>query len=103
MVEALRERTARANIPRFDAVDRRQGIVHVIGPELGMTLTALSMVCGDSHTCTHGPLGPMAWGIGSSELAHVLAIHTLRQNTHTTTRITQPRTATSMVQVCEQV
>src|SRR3546814_677966 len=54
MVEALRERTARANIRRFDVVDRRQGIVHVIGPELGLTLPGLSIVCGDSHTCTHG-------------------------------------------------
>src|SRR3546814_18315468 len=78
MVEALRERTSRANILLFDVVDRRQGIVHVIGPELGLTLPGLSIVCGDSHTCTNGAFGAMPWGIGSSELAHVLAPQTLR-------------------------
>jgi 3-isopropylmalate/(R)-2-methylmalate dehydratase large subunit len=60
--------------------DPRQGIVHVVGPELGLTLPGLLMVCGDSHTSTHGALGALAFGIGASEVAHVLATQTLWQN-----------------------
>lgn len=64
---------------RFYDVDRGQGIVHVIGPELGIILPGLTVVCGDSHTCTNGGLGALAFGIGSSEITHVLATQTLRQ------------------------
>ncbi len=87
MVDTLREQTARMNIQRFDIEDGRQGIVHVIGPELGLTLPGLVIVCGDSHTCTHGAFGAIAWGIGSSELVHVLATQTIRQRRPKTMRV----------------
>jgi 3-isopropylmalate/(R)-2-methylmalate dehydratase large subunit len=87
MVDTLREQTARLKIARFDINDGRQGIVHVIGPELGLTLPGLTIVCGDSHTCTHGAFGALAWGIGSSELVHVLASQTIRQRRPKTMRI----------------
>lgn len=87
MIDTLREQTARMNISRFDLDDGRQGIVHVIGPELGLTLPGLTIVCGDSHTCTHGAFGAIAWGIGSSELVHVLATQTIRQRRPKTMRI----------------
>jgi len=76
-IPALRERCAEQGIRLFDIDDRRQGIVHVVGPELGLTLPGALIVCGDSHTCTHGGLGALAWGIGSSELVHVLATQTV--------------------------
>jgi 3-isopropylmalate/(R)-2-methylmalate dehydratase large subunit len=76
---SLREQSQRAGIPFFDIGRRGQGIVHVMGPELGITLPGTTLVCGDSHTCTHGGLGALAFGIGSSEVAHVLATQTLRQ------------------------
>ena len=63
----------------FDVGDRRQGIVHVISPELGIVLPGLTLVCGDSHTCTVGGVGALAWGIGSTESEHVLATQTLVQ------------------------
>ena len=63
----------------FDVDQPGQGIVHVIGPELGLSLPGCLIVCGDSHTCTHGGLGALAFGIGSSELAHVLATQALIQ------------------------
>ncbi len=75
--------TLDANIGRYGAaayfpfLDRRQGIVHVIGPELGATLPGMTVVCGDSHTSTHGALGALAFGIGTSEVEHVLATQTL--------------------------
>jgi 3-isopropylmalate/(R)-2-methylmalate dehydratase large subunit len=75
--------TLDANIRRFGAAayfpfrDREQGIVHVIGPELGATLPGMTVVCGDSHTDTHGALGALAFGIGTSEVEHVLATQTL--------------------------
>ncbi|MGJ7917256.1 3-isopropylmalate dehydratase large subunit [Massilia sp. LXY-6] len=87
MVDTLREQTSRLRIARFDIDDGRQGIVHVIGPELGLTLPGLTIVCGDSHTCTHGAFGAIAWGIGSSELVHVLASQTIRQRRPKTMRI----------------
>lgn len=87
MINTLREQTARMKIARFDINDGRQGIVHVIGPELGLTLPGLTIVCGDSHTCTHGAFGAIAWGIGSSELVHVLATQTIRQRRPETMRI----------------
>jgi 3-isopropylmalate/(R)-2-methylmalate dehydratase large subunit len=63
----------------FDEFDRRQGIVHIIGPEQGFTLPGTTLVCGDSHTATHGALGSLAYGIGTSEVEHVLATQTLYQ------------------------
>jgi 3-isopropylmalate/(R)-2-methylmalate dehydratase large subunit len=64
----------------FDEFDKRQGIVHVIGPEQGFTLPGVTMVCGDSHTATHGAFGALAYGIGTSEVEHVLATQTLIQS-----------------------
>src|SRR3546814_15885296 len=75
----MREETANRGIQLFDIDDGRKGIVHVIGPELGLTLPGLTIVCADSHTCTHGAFGAIAWGIGSSELVHVLASQTIRK------------------------
>src|SRR5579884_709017 len=66
-------------IDYFDALDRRQGIVHIIGPEQGFTLPGTTIVCGDSHTSTHGAFGALAHGIGTSEVEHVLATQTLIQ------------------------
>src|SRR5271167_2014029 len=63
----------------FDEFDRRQGIVHIIGPEQGFTLPGVTLVCGDSHTATHGAFGALAYGIGTSEVEHVLATQTLIQ------------------------
>ena len=78
-IEALRENTKRHQIRLFDMASREQGIVHVVAPELGVALPGLTFVCGDSHTCTVGGLGSLAWGIGTSEVAHVLATQTLVQ------------------------
>ena len=66
-------------VPYIPMADRRHGIVHVIGPELGFTLPGITLVCGDSHTCTHGAFGAMAFGIGASECETVFATQTLRQ------------------------
>ncbi len=78
-VRGLREGCAKWGIKLFDLNDAAQGIVHVVGPEQGLTLPGTVLVCGDSHTSTHGALGALAWGIGSSEVAHVLATQTLVQ------------------------
>jgi 3-isopropylmalate/(R)-2-methylmalate dehydratase large subunit len=64
----------------YNEFDRRQGIVHVIGPEQGFTLPGVTLVCGDSHTATHGAFGALAYGIGTSEVEHVLATLTLIQS-----------------------
>ena len=77
LIRALRRNAARFGIRHFDARDPRQGIVHVIAPELGIALPGLTLVCGDSHTCTLGALGALAWGIGTSDVEHVLATQTL--------------------------
>ena len=74
-------------VPSFGISDERQGIVHVIGPEQGLTQPGLLIVCGDSHTATHGALGALAFGIGASEVAHVLATQTLWQRRPKTMRI----------------
>jgi 3-isopropylmalate/(R)-2-methylmalate dehydratase large subunit len=79
MVTALTADAREHGITLFDLGDRRQGIVHVIGPEQGITQPGLLMVCGDSHTATHGALGALAFGIGASEVSHVLATQTLWQ------------------------
>lgn len=77
---ATLERNTEANgIPMFGVHDRRQGIVHVIGPEQGATQPGMTIVCGDSHTATHGAFGALAFGIGTSEVEHVLATQTLPQ------------------------
>ncbi|WP_373489449.1 3-isopropylmalate dehydratase large subunit [Blastomonas sp.] len=77
-LEALEANAPAFGIPYIDATDVRQGIVHVIGPEQGFTLPGCTMVCGDSHTAAHGALGALAFGIGTSEVEHVLATQTLQ-------------------------
>jgi 3-isopropylmalate/(R)-2-methylmalate dehydratase large subunit len=72
-IDVLRENAQRHGIRLFDVTDPRQGIVHVIGPELGLTRPGSIIVCGDSHTATHGAFGALAFGIGTSEVEHVLA------------------------------
>ncbi len=76
-IETLRSNARTFGIEFLDIDDPRQGIVHVIGPELGLTLPGLTIVCGDSHTSTHGAFGALAFGIGTSEVEHVLATQTL--------------------------
>ena len=78
-VETLRANCREFGVTLYDMGSGRQGIVHVIGPELGLTLPGLTIVCGDSHTSTHGAFGALAFGIGTSEVEHVLATQTLRQ------------------------
>ncbi|MBM3609802.1 MAG: 3-isopropylmalate dehydratase large subunit, partial [Alphaproteobacteria bacterium] len=79
MIETVSANTARHGISMFGPGHRNQGIVHVAMPELGLTLPGLTIVCGDSHTSTHGALGAYAFGIGASEVAHVLMTQTLWQ------------------------
>ncbi len=76
-IETLAANVAEFGIEYFDQHDPRQGIVHMIGPEQGFTLPGSTIVCGDSHTSTHGAFGALAWGIGTSEVEHVLATQTL--------------------------
>ena len=78
-VEALAKNAADFGIEYYNEADRRQGIVHIIGPEQGFTLPGMTIVCGDSHTSTHGAFGALAHGIGTSEVEHVLATQTLIQ------------------------
>ncbi|MDB5537619.1 MAG: leuC, partial [Devosia sp.] len=78
-IAALAENTKDFGIEYFDAFDPRQGIVHIVGPEQGFTLPGMTIVCGDSHTSTHGAFGALAHGIGTSEVEHVLATQTLIQ------------------------
>ena len=79
-VEVLRENTAEFGITNFPMGDPGQGIVHIIGPEQGRSLPGMTIVCGDSHTATHGAFGALAFGIGTSEVEHVLATQTLPQS-----------------------
>jgi 3-isopropylmalate/(R)-2-methylmalate dehydratase large subunit len=79
-VETLEANCAEFGVECFDMKDRRNGIVHVVGPELGLTTPGMTIVCGDSHTSTHGAFGALAFGIGTSEVEHVLATQTLLQN-----------------------
>lgn len=88
MARALAEDTARAGIAMFGLGDARQGIIHVVAPEQGMSQPGQLIVCGDSHTSTHGALGAMAFGIGATEVAHVLATQTIWQRKPRTMRIT---------------
>ena len=78
-VEALDKNVEDFGVPYFNMMDKRQGIVHVIGPEQGFTQPGMTIVCGDSHTATHGAFGALAFGIGTSEVEHVLATQTLIQ------------------------
>ena len=88
MIEQLSSNTQRHGVTLFGLDDPRQGIVHVMGPEQGLTQPGLVMVCGDSHTATHGAFGSIAFGIGASEVAHVLATQTLWQTKPKVMRIT---------------
>lgn len=87
-IELLEANAAEFGLPFIDLRDVRQGIVHVIGPEQGFTLPGLTMVCGDSHTSTHGAFGCLAFGIGTSEVEHVLATQTLIQRPARNMRVT---------------
>jgi 3-isopropylmalate/(R)-2-methylmalate dehydratase large subunit len=88
MVRQVEENTAKHGIKLFGIGDPRQGIVHVVGPEQGLTLPGLLVVCGDSHTSTHGALGAYAFGIGASEVAHVLMTQTIWQKKPKRMRVT---------------
>src|ERR1051325_537853 len=76
-VETLRKNCAEFGVPLYPMNHAEQGIVHIIGPQLGLTQPGLTVVCGDSHTSTHGAFGALAFGIGTSEVEHVLATQTL--------------------------
>ena len=80
-IEALQKNCREFEVRLFDMDAPEQGIVHVIGPELGFTQPGMTIVCGDSHTSTHGAFGALAFGIGTSEVEHVLATQTLPQRT----------------------
>ncbi len=86
-IDALRKNCAQFGVPLFDLTSEEQGIVHVIGPELGLTLPGMTIVCGDSHTSTHGAFGAFAFGIGTSEVEHVLATQCLPQRKPKTMKI----------------
>ena len=96
-VETLDANAAEFEIPYFGMNDVRQGIVHVIGPEQGFTQPGMTIVCGDSHTATHGAFGALAFGIGTSEVEHVLATQTLIQKPAKNMRITVDGTVSEHV------
>ena len=87
-IETLRNNCSEFGIRLFSMGDQGQGIVHVIGPEMGLTLPGMTVVCGDSHTSTHGAFGALAFGIGTSEVEHVLATQTLPQTEPGTLAVT---------------
>ncbi len=87
-LDVMRKNCADFGIPLFDLGTTNQGIVHVIGPEQGLTQPGMTIVCGDSHTSTHGAFGALAFGIGTSEVGHVLASQTLLQNKPKTMAVT---------------
>ncbi len=87
-IDALAANTRDFGIEYYDAHDARQGIVHIVGPEQGFTLPGMTIVCGDSHTSTHGAFGALAHGIGTSEVEHVLATQTLIQSKARNMRVT---------------
>ncbi|QHN02330.1 3-isopropylmalate dehydratase large subunit [Granulicella sp. WH15] len=86
-IEALRRNCAEFGVELYDVQAPEQGIVHIIGPELGLTKPGMTIVCGDSHTSTHGAFGALAFGIGTSEVEHVMATQTLPQDKPKTFRI----------------
>jgi 3-isopropylmalate/(R)-2-methylmalate dehydratase large subunit len=96
-VETLRQNAAAFGVPLYDFNSGRQGIVHVIGPELGLTLPGTTVVCGDSHTSTHGAFGALAFGIGTSEVEHVLATQCLAQQKPKAMRVNLTGTLTAGV------
>ncbi len=87
-VETLARNAADFGVEYFNEMDRRQGVVHIVGPEQGFTLPGMTIVCGDSHTSTHGAFGALAHGIGTSEVEHVLATQTLVQAKAKNMRVT---------------
>src|SRR3954471_7983263 len=87
-LDTLRDNSTEFGVPLYETGSGREGIVHVIGPELGLTRPGLTIVCGDSHTSTHGAFGALAFGIGTSEVEHVLATQTLPQRKPRSLRIT---------------
>lgn len=87
-LKALAKNVVDFDVPYIDLMDSRQGIVHIVGPEQGFSIPGMTMVCGDSHTATHGAFGALAFGIGTSEVEHVLATQTLIQNPAKSMRIT---------------
>ena len=87
MIDSFRVESREAGVKVYDIGEDGQGIVHVVGPELGFTLPGATLLCGDSHTCTHGALGALAWGIGTTELMHVLATQTIVQKKPRTMRV----------------
>jgi 3-isopropylmalate/(R)-2-methylmalate dehydratase large subunit len=87
-VETMAKNAAEFGVEYFDETDLRQGIVHIVGPEQGFTLPGMTIVCGDSHTSTHGAFGALAHGIGTSEVEHVLATQTLIQKKAKNMRVT---------------
>jgi 3-isopropylmalate/(R)-2-methylmalate dehydratase large subunit len=87
-VETMAENAREFGVEYFNELDKRQGIVHIVGPEQGFTLPGMTIVCGDSHTSTHGAFGALAHGIGTSEVEHVLATQTLIQQKAKNMRIT---------------
>ncbi|KAB0266560.1 3-isopropylmalate dehydratase large subunit [Microvirga brassicacearum] len=87
-IETLAQNARDFGVEYFDELDKRQGIVHVVGPEQGFTLPGMTIVCGDSHTSTHGAFGALAHGIGTSEVEHVLATQTLIQQKAKNFRVT---------------
>ncbi|MFL5024414.1 MAG: aconitase family protein, partial [Microvirga sp.] len=86
-VAALAQNAKDFGVEYFNELDHRQGIVHIVGPEQGFTLPGMTIVCGDSHTSTHGAFGALAFGIGTSEVEHVLATQTLPQSRPRTMRV----------------
>src|SRR6202789_1029644 len=86
-ISTLRQNCADFGVELYDVNSREQGIVHVIGPELGLTKPGMTIVCGDSHTSTHGAFGALAFGIGTSEVEHVMATQTLPQAKPRTFRV----------------
>jgi 3-isopropylmalate/(R)-2-methylmalate dehydratase large subunit len=88
MIRTLGDNARAHGIQLFDLKDPEQGIVHVIGPELGLTLPGVQVNCGDSHTSTHGAFGALAFGVGATEVAHILATQTVWQTRPRTMRIT---------------
>jgi len=87
-VKTMAENAAEFGVEYFNGLDKRQGIVHIVGPEQGFTLPGMTIVCGDSHTSTHGAFGALAHGIGTSEVEHVLATQTLIQQKARNMRVT---------------
>ena len=87
-VETMAENAREFGVEYFNELDKRQGIVHIVGPEQGFTLPGMTIVCGDSHTSTHGAFGALAHGIGTSEVEHVLATQTLIQQKAKNMRVT---------------